>query len=115
MALKGSVEGAPAAAVGPGATTSSGLGGLGLEGMVGIDPAGARPLPPAGDGKRGVMSGDSSGDEAGPPGSTAGAAEMVDIFSSTPKGDARVLSKLVVRATARARAKRAAMVEAMSI
>ena len=66
---------------GPGATKASGFGGLGLEGMVGSeDSAGESGCFP-GVGKRGVMSGDRAGDNGavkGPPGKTAGAAEMVE-------------------------------------
>lgn len=46
---------------GPRETTSSGFGGLGLEGMVGMeDPVGTGSTPP-GEGKRGIMSGDNGG------------------------------------------------------
>ena len=45
---------------GPGAPKSSGFGGLGLEGMVGMDdPVGVGTAPP-GEGKSGAMSGDNS-------------------------------------------------------
>lgn len=63
---------------GPSETTSSGFGGLGVEGMVGIeDPVGTGCTPP-GVGKRGEMSGDNGwkGGRAGF-GKTAGDAEMV--------------------------------------
>ncbi|KAK4441735.1 protein NETWORKED 3A [Sesamum alatum] len=67
---------------GPGAaTTSSGLGGLGLEGITGTDDSVGESSEPAGEGKRGVISGESAGGgdegEIGS-GSNAGAAEIVE-------------------------------------
>lgn len=71
-----------------GSGMSSGLGGLGLEGIVGIAPSGAAALPPRlGDGKMGIVSGDSAGgreedgegeeeEEEGRVGRKEGAAEM---------------------------------------
>ena len=52
---------------GPGATTSSGLGGLGVEGMVGTDDTVGEGSTPPGEGNSGAMSGDSSwkGDSGG--------------------------------------------------
>ncbi|GMN38132.1 hypothetical protein TIFTF001_007369 [Ficus carica] len=65
---------------GPGATTASGLGGLGMEGMVGREDSAGERGSFLGEGNRGVMSGERAGDseESGGPGKTAGAAEMVE-------------------------------------
>ncbi|KAK9281848.1 hypothetical protein L1049_004754 [Liquidambar formosana] len=65
---------------GPGASISSGFGGLGLEGMVGTeDSVGESGLPP-GVGNSGVMSGDKAGGEyRGGYGNNAGDAEIVDV------------------------------------
>ena len=65
---------------GPGATKSSGFGGLRLEGMLGIeDPIGVVTTPP-GDGKSGEMSGESSWkvDGGGFEEGNAGEAEVVE-------------------------------------
>lgn len=64
---------------GPGAANSSGFGGLGLEGMVGMaDPVGG--TTPPGEGKSGRMSGDNSrkGDRGGGFVKNDGVAAMVD-------------------------------------
>lgn len=66
---------------GPGAAASSGFGGLGLEGMVGSEDSDGESGSFPGVGKRGVMSGERAGGNGnvrGPPGKTAGAAEMVE-------------------------------------
>ncbi|XP_052170424.1 uncharacterized protein LOC127786802 [Diospyros lotus] len=66
--------------LGPGASISSGLGGLGLEGIVGREDWDGTGAAPPGVGNRGVMSGERAGGEAmGGPGRTAGEAEMVEI------------------------------------
>lgn len=73
---------------GPSATTSSGFGGLGLEGMVGMeDPVGTGSTPP-GEGKRGEMSGDNGGrgDRAGFS-KTAGDVEIVEVCKCSCSGD----------------------------
>lgn len=64
--------------MGPGASISSGFGGLGLDGIIGsMDASGAAASLP-GDGSSGVMSGDSAGEgERGEDGRSDGAAEMV--------------------------------------
>ncbi|KAI3829606.1 hypothetical protein L1987_03732 [Smallanthus sonchifolius] len=69
--------------LGPKDDMSSGLGGLGLEGMVGRDDSLGESSPPLGEGNRGVMSGDkagegedSGGDGDDDDGSNAGAAEI---------------------------------------
>ncbi|XP_057963520.1 uncharacterized protein LOC131154784 [Malania oleifera] len=70
----------------------SGFGGLRLEGMVGSeDSAGEGTSPPAaGEGNRGVMSGErAGGDDRGASGSNAGAAEMVEVCNLSPNGKAR--------------------------
>lgn len=66
------------APLGPGASISSGFGGLGLDGIIGsMDASGAAASLP-GDGSSGVMSGDSAGEgERGEDGRSDGAAEMV--------------------------------------
>lgn len=59
---------------------SSGLGGLGLEGMVGSEDSVGERSPLPGEGNRGVMSGDKAGggeESGGSVGSNAGAAEIV--------------------------------------
>ncbi|KAG9457567.1 hypothetical protein H6P81_002075 [Aristolochia fimbriata] len=78
------VEAAMAPKAPPGASaepgpSASGFGGLRLDGIVGSVPLGETASPGFGDGSRGVMSGDRAGDEAGTPGSNAGAAEMAEI------------------------------------
>lgn len=74
---------------GPGATVTSGFGGLWLEGIVGTDDSdGGTALPP-GEGNSGEMSGDRAGEYTGAPGKTAGAAEIVEtlIFNSDAKAN----------------------------
>lgn len=65
--------------LGPKEGMSSGLGGLGLEGMVGSEDSVGESSPLPGEGKRGVISGDEAGGEesGGAVGSNAGAAEIV--------------------------------------
>ncbi|CAL5413215.1 unnamed protein product [Camellia sinensis] len=75
------LDGETRAESGPKPSVSSGFGGLGLEGMVGMeDPVGEGNSPP-GEGRRGEISGDNSvnGDESGGLGNNAGAAEIVAI------------------------------------
>ncbi|KAF3457299.1 hypothetical protein FNV43_RR01956 [Rhamnella rubrinervis] len=70
---------------GPGATKSSGFGGLRLEGMLGIeDPIGVGNTPP-GEGKSGEMSGDSSWkvDGGGFEEGNAGEAEILEALGLT--------------------------------
>ncbi|CAL5427939.1 unnamed protein product [Camellia sinensis] len=63
--------------VGSGASVWSGLGGLGLEGMVGIEDSEGEGAAAAGEGKSGVMSGDKVGENE--VGRNEGAAEMVEV------------------------------------
>ncbi|XP_022041008.1 uncharacterized protein LOC110943573 [Helianthus annuus] len=72
--------------LGPKDDMSSGLGGLGLEGMVGSEDSVGESSPPLGEGNKGVMSGDKAGEgedkggdedeDEGDDGSNAGAAEI---------------------------------------
>ncbi|KAL8214913.1 hypothetical protein R6Q57_004362 [Mikania cordata] len=78
-------DGETAKVLGPKDDMSSGLGGLGLDGMVGSDDSVGESSSPPGEGNRGVMSGDRAGegedngddDDGGGGGSDAGAAEIV--------------------------------------
>ncbi|KAL8234286.1 hypothetical protein R6Q59_020386 [Mikania micrantha] len=85
-------DGETAKVLGPKDDMSSGLGGLGLDGMVGSDDSVGESSPPPGEGNRGVMSGDRAGegedngdddddddgdDDDDDGGSDAGAAEIV--------------------------------------
>lgn len=63
---------------GPGATIASGFGGLRLEGIVGSEESLGASSEPPGEGNRGVISGDSGGEDIGGFGSNAGAAEIVE-------------------------------------
>lgn len=64
---------------GPGATVSSGFGGLGLDGMVGRDDSAGESGTPPGEGNKGEISGDKVGEEdRGAPGSNAGAADILE-------------------------------------
>lgn len=77
---------------------SSGLGGLGLDGIVGNMSLGEGTMP-LGEGSRGVMSGARSGaEDSGEAGSNAGAAEMVEIFSSV-RGEDRDLMTVAAKNT----------------
>lgn len=87
---------------GPTLATSSGFGGLWLDGMVGMeDPVGEGNSPP-GEGKRGVMSGDNSvyGESEGP-GNTDGAAEIVEALEGVFKlsSDVEQREGVVMKAT----------------
>ena len=74
---------------GPGATVTSGFGGLWLEGIVGTDDSDGGTASPPGEGNSGEMSGDRAGEYTGAPGKTAGAAEIVEtlIFNSDAKAN----------------------------
>lgn len=83
---------------GPVPPISSGLGGLGLEGIVGNISLGEGTMP-LGEGSRGLVSGAKSGvGDSGAAGSNAGAAEMVEIFSSV-RGEDRDLMAVAVKKT----------------
>jgi hypothetical protein len=73
-------DGEMANSSGPGAATTSGFGGLWLEGIVGSDDSDGGSASPLGDGNSGLMSGDRAGEYTGAPGKTAGAAEIVETF-----------------------------------
>lgn len=78
------------------ATMSSGFGGLGLEGMMGSeDSVGASPSP-AGEGNRGLISGErvgEEGEERGGFGSNAGAAEMVEVGKADSEDKVEIKTK----------------------
>lgn len=77
---------------------SSGLEGLGLDGIVGNMSLGEGTMP-LGEGSRGVMSGARSGaEDSGEAGSNAGSAEMVEIISSV-RGEERDLMAVAVKNT----------------
>ncbi|KAH0663634.1 hypothetical protein KY290_029571 [Solanum tuberosum] len=61
---------------GPGATIASGFGGLRVEGIVGSEESLGASSEPPGEGNRGVISGESEGEED--IGGNAGAAEIVE-------------------------------------
>lgn len=67
---------------------SSGFGGLGLDGMIGSELMGGVPARPPGVGNTGIVSGANAGAEdenSGVEGRSAGAAEMVKVFSARGK------------------------------
>ncbi|XAR53255.1 hypothetical protein NMG60_11021728 [Bertholletia excelsa] len=91
------------AGLGPRITVSSGFGGLGFEGMVGMEDPVGETISPPGEGKRGAMSGDTSENgESGGSGSNAGAAEIAGVstnFSSGEKESEEEAMKAVMSAT----------------
>ncbi|PKI70524.1 uncharacterized protein LOC116188320 [Punica granatum] len=103
LAIAGSTsEGERGVVTGPPATSLSGFGGLGLDGIMGSEDSEGVGASPLGEGRRGEMSGDNvgngesgsgaagrvagaagvvTGDESGASGRDAGAAEMVEMWS----------------------------------
>ncbi|KAL3644824.1 hypothetical protein CASFOL_010004 [Castilleja foliolosa] len=97
----------PNVIAGPGANIASGFGGLGLDGIKGIeDSLGESPGPPGDVGKRGLISGDivGDGDDNGEieSGKIAGAAEIVEAgkfisFKASDDDDEKNAIKIVTR------------------